>query len=41
MEDQDQAVLYDCSDIAVLLYLVCMARNLSLAWLQAFAMFSH
>ncbi len=39
MVDQDQVVLRDCSDTAILLYLIYMAQNLSLAWLQAFAIF--
>jgi hypothetical protein len=39
--DQDPVVLCDCLDIAILLYLVYMARTLSSAWLQAFAMLLH
>jgi hypothetical protein len=41
MEDRDQVVLRDYLVIAISLYLVYMAQSLSLAWLQAFAMFVH
>ncbi len=41
MKDQDTIVLHADLDIARLLYLVCMAQNLSLVWLQASAMSFH